>query len=475
MIHFFKYFKNLSIDVKWDEDVKQSLRPRYRSANQARINFMVSDLLIGIGYVQPKRLKPSPASSLIDYGYLIEKFEDSPELKLRINDIRTSLEGETLGKISEEIGVGLSVVITTKLFPVLKSTICRIKRTGGGERPDWKSLLNDNHSLQVEAKGCTSKGTRTSQLKKAIEQKNSLPADVSIAAATLLKEDNISEMIIKDPPSSGDDPSAVNRKLTYRAYHYTSVFSFMGEEALSIYFEKMAKRLSGEIKPNEMGDKEMIFNFLQSDAPSVKVGDDEFAGHLYGPIDNHYFFLGVNKKLLYYQGFMEFQDADEEIQIKKDGNLFVIHTDGILVVNVENYDSFNTEYHIESTGVSLDTFALTDLDSISASSFRRYVKYLLDKCDENTQWTKRETLIAIVNNLERAYFIFHVRNYKGRRNSFRTLMRIHEFMDGRQGVLVTNIKIPQGEFEFPCIDRTDFERIASTHADRDIVKEIFGR
>lgn len=475
MIHFFKYFKNLSLDVKWDEDVKQSLRPRYRSANQARISFMISDLLIGIGYVQPKRLKPSAPLSLIDYGHLIEKFEDSPELKLRINEIRTCLEGETLGKISEEIGVGLSVVVTTKLFPVLKSTICRIKRTGGGKRPDWKCLLNDNQSLHVEAKGCTSKGTRTTQLKEAIEQKNSLPADFCIAAATLLKEDNISEMIIKDPPSSGDYPSTVNRKLVYRAYHYSSVFSFMGEEALSIYFEKMAKRLSGEIRPNEMGDKEMMFNFLLDAAPCVRIEDDEFSGHLYGPIDNQYIFLGVNKNLLYYQGFMEFQDADEEKLIEKDGNQYVIHTDGILVVNVENYDSFNTEYHIESTGVSLDTFALTDLDSISASSFRRYVKYLLDKCDENTQWTIREALVATVNNQKRLYFVFHVRNYKGRRNSFRTLMRIHEFMDGRQGVLVTNIKIPQGEFEFPCIDRADFERIASTHADRDIVKEIFGR
>ena len=430
---------------------------------------------MGIGTIQPKRMNPSINSTLQDYDYMIEKLADSTELKLRINDIRNNLENESLGEISENMGIGLSVVVTSQLFPVQKSTICRIKRTGREERPDWRCLLNDNRLLQIEAKGCTSKGTRTRQLKKAVGQKNSIPADVSIAAASLLKEDSISDMVIKDPPTFSDYPPAGNRQQIYRAYHYTSVFSFMGEEALSLYFEKMAKRLAGEIGSDEMDDKEMMFDFLLNAAPSVTIGEAEYAGHLYGPIDNRYMFLGIDKKLLYYRGFMDYQDVDEERLIEKDGNQYIVHTDGILVANVENYDSFNREYHIESTGVSLDTFALTDLDSISASSFRRYVKYLLDKCDENTRWAEKGSLIATINGQERYYHFYHVRNYKGVRSSYRTLMKIREFMAGRKGVLVTNIGISHGGFNFPCISRADFERIASSHADRDVIKGIFGR
>jgi len=463
MISILNYFKTLNIEVKWDDDVKQSLRPRYQSENLARISFKVFDLLIGIGTVQPKRLKPSVALSLMDYGYLIEKLANSPDLKLRINDIRASLENESLGEISEYMGIGLSVAVISQLFPVQKSTICRIKRTEEGERPDWRCLLNDNRSLQVEAKGCTNKGTRTTQLKKAVGQKNALPADVSIAAASLLKEDSISEMVIKDPPSYREYPPVGNRQQIYRAFHYTSVFSFMGEEALSLYFDKMAKRLAGEIGPNEMDDKEMMFDFLLNAAPSISIGEAEFVGHLYGPIDNRYMFLGIDKKLLYYQSFMDYHDAKEGKLIEKDGNQYIVHTDGILVANVENYESFNREYHIESTGVSLDAFALTDLDSISASSFRRYVKYLLDKCDDNTRWSEKGSLIATINGQERYYHFYHL------------LMRIQEYMAGRQGVLVTNIDISHGGFSFPCIGRADFERIASSHADRDVIKEIFGR
>lgn len=47
-------------------------------------------------------------------------------------------------------------------------------------------------------------------------------------------------------------------------------------------------------------------------------------------------------------------------------------------------------------------------------------------------------------------------------------------MKERQGVLVTNLRIPQEELDFPCIGRTDFERIASSHADNNVVREVFG-
>lgn len=473
MIDFVKCFSSVEIDVNWDDEVKPSLRNRYNNLNQARISIKIFDILFGLGSVQPKRLKSSWIYSLIDNENLIEKLVDSQELKLRINDIKNSLDSERLGKISEELGIGLSVAVISKLYDVQKSTITRIRGINV-QRPDWRCLLNDNRVLQVEAKGSTSKDTRAKQLREAVGQKLALPADVHIAVASLLKEASISEMKIKDPPSNDNFQIDNNYRHVDRAYHYSSVFSFIGESVLSLYFEKMARRLSGEIGSDEMDDKELMFNFLNNDAPCVKIDEGEYVGHLYGPIDNQYMFLGVNKELLYYRGFMEFQDADEDKIIMKDGIQFMIYTDGILVARVGDYDSFYRVYHIASTGVSMDTVALNDLDSIRTNSFNRYVKYILDKCDANPKWESRGTLKAKINENERIYHILHIRYNKGERFPDRTLKRIKDFMKERQGVLVTNLRIPQEELDFPCIGRTDFERIASSHADINVVREVFG-
>jgi hypothetical protein len=48
-------------------------------------------------------------------------------------------------------------------------------------------------------------------------------------------------------------------------------------------------------------------------------------------------------------------------------------------------------------------------------------------------------------------------------------------MEGRKATLVTNLSVPRFLFDFPCVDRGDFVRIADSNADRDVLKEIFGR
>lgn len=225
----------------------------------------------------------------------------------------------------------------------------------------------------------------------------------------------------------------------------------------------------------ELGWTGIPYHAYSGDAPCVKIDENEYAGHLYGTKDNQYMFLGVNKNLLYYRGFMEFQDSDEDKIIMKDGIQFMIYSDGILVAKVSDFDNFYKEYHIASTGVSMDTVALNDLDSIRTSSFNRYVKYILDKCEAEPKWASRGTLKAKINGNEKIYQILHIRYNKGERFPDRTLKRIKDFMKKRQGILVTNLRIPQEDLDFPYIGRTDFERIASSQADINVVREVFGK
>lgn len=473
MINPIRLFSAPRFSVEWDDKVRNSLKPCYRLRNAAIIPIRLFDLLKGMGSVQPRRVKTSWMSSLWDYGYVIERLYDTPELKVKINETRVELSSEMLTELSTLMGMGLSVVVISRLFDIQPSTINKIKGTSA-KRPDWKCLLNDNRTLLVEAKGSTNKDTSKKQLKEAVVQKNAMQGDVKVAMGSLLNEDVISKMSIVDPPAVEEDDNN-NRRHVYRANHYTSVFSFLGEDVLSLYFEKMAKRLSGRIGTAEMDDKELMYNELSYRAPNISLEGRDYAGHLYGPVDGQYLFLGVDKQLLSYRGFIEFRDVVEERNIEREGNHYIINTDGILVVNVTNVESFVRGNAIESIGVSLDSIALSDLDSIRGNSFKRYVKYLLDKCAVDVAWVDKRTLKAMINGKEKMFCIFHYHNTKRVSMSIKAQEKISTFMKGRKGVLVTNLKVPRNLFDFSCVDRAYFERIADSNADRNVLKEIFGR
>ena len=162
------------------------------------------------------------------------------------------------------------------------------------------------------------------------------------------------------------------------------------------------------------------------------------------------------------------------MMIERGGNHYLISPDGILVVNVLNSEVFFKENNIQYLGEKYDRIVLKDLDSIRGNSFKRYVKYLLDKCCGETRWADNGALMASVDGEEKAYFIYHVHNTKRNTPSRKTLERLAAFMDGRKGVLVTNLRIPSEKYNGPCVDRNAFERIADNDADQRVLKDVFG-
>lgn len=409
--------------------------------------------------------------SLMDFDYLLELIANERDLKLKISDIRNHSGSALLTLVSEDFGIGLSVLVTSQLFDVDKSTICKI--IGTGKRPDWRCLLNDGRVLVVESKGSISQTTSNRQLKEAVDQKKHYQANVKIAMATVLKEDVVSKMRIVDPPVIGNGNEGNMRRHSFRANHYASVFSFMGEEVLSLYFEKMAKRLSGEIRDAEMEDKELMYNELLYNAPSLEYRGTDYSGHLYSTGGNQYIFLGVDKKLLSYRGFINYEDTEEEQMREYRGNEYVVYTDGILVVNVKNANTFFEENRIESIGLSYDHIALSDIDSIRGSSFKRYVKYLLEKCGGVVEVADNGNLRLNSETQQKEFIIYHVRKNSNRQATLRQVERIKEMMDGHNGVLVTNLWLPQRNLGFHCIDRADFDIIAETRGNVDVLRQVF--
>ncbi len=179
MLNPVKLFAAPRIEVEWDDVVKNSLKPNYRALSTTYIPIRLFDLLMGLGSIQSKRLNPSLMKSLMDFDYLLDLIANGRDLKLRIADIRAHAGSELLTMASEDMGIGLSVVVASQLFDVDKSTICKI--IGTGRRPDWRCLLNDGRELVVESKGSTSQTTSNRQLKEAVDQKNHYQANVKLS------------------------------------------------------------------------------------------------------------------------------------------------------------------------------------------------------------------------------------------------------------------------------------------------------
>ena len=468
-----KLFTTPTIEVEWDNEVQHNIKPCYKGATRAFIPIRLLDLLIKLGSIRPKRLNASLIASLADYEHLIYDIDDSAELKLKTHDIISQLGSEELGVVSELLGLGLSVVVVSELFDIQPSTVNLIK--GTKKRPDWKCLLNDERTLIIESKGSTDKYKSKIQLKEGIEQKKEVPGDISVVTASLLNENTTSKMKIIDPPAKEENNQNNLIRHIYRANHYTSVFSFLGEDILSLYFEKMAKRLSGEIREAEMEDKELMYDEFLRSSPSVRIEEKEYSGHLYGPFGKSYLFIGVNKELLPYNGFLRFVDSDKEIIVEKNGNQYFVLPDGILVVNVRNLDSFREGNFIESIGVGYDNIALSDIDSIRDSSFKRYVKYLLDKSYNGAEVCEDGGLRVMINGEHRNFYCYHIHNTKGKRQQARSMRKMVELMNDKSGVLVTNANIMREEMGFPCVVREDFEAIANARADVGLIREVFGR
>ncbi|MBE3853655.1 hypothetical protein HJ177_22625 [Vibrio parahaemolyticus] len=94
------------------------------------ITFNLYNLIYHIGSIQSRRFAPSNRLKFMDKSDLIEKiYSGTDEFRVKINDIRSINGSETLTSISEDFGVGISVVIADKLFNIKRSTIQKIYGT----------------------------------------------------------------------------------------------------------------------------------------------------------------------------------------------------------------------------------------------------------------------------------------------------------------------------------------------------------
>jgi hypothetical protein len=162
-------FQNKTISVDIDPLLLPHIKTADKVTTQRTISFNLYRLIYHIGTIQSRRFATSNRLKLLDKTDLIEKiYTNTNEFRVKINEIRQVNGSETLISISEDFGIGISVVIAESLFNTKRSTIQKI--TGTGRRPDWKCQLTDNRIFVAEGKGATD--TLTHRLKMTICHQN---------------------------------------------------------------------------------------------------------------------------------------------------------------------------------------------------------------------------------------------------------------------------------------------------------------
>jgi hypothetical protein len=464
-------FSNKIISVEIDPDLLDELDTADKVTTNRNITFNLYKLIYHIGTIQSRRFAPSNRLKFSDKSDLIESlYSNTNEFRVRINDIRTVNGSETLTSISEDFGIGISVVIAEKLFDIKRSTIQKIY--GTGRRPDWKCQTTDNRILVVECKGSISMQTSIQQEVNALYQKTKEPGDVQIASLTVLNENSVSTNRFLDPPIEQSNISPTMENHILRAGHYASVFSFLGNSKLSRYYSQMRKRLEGKITPYEQELKNETFRDLRTNDPTVYFAQKEFAGSFYEIENEKFLFVGVDKELLSYSGFIEFKDYENDSDTLIRGNHYNLFKDGVLIIEIEQIQDFDDIVRIDRIQNYQNKITVSDIDEMNEISFSKYFIHLLERNgftnirEEIKVGDFRVDLTADFNN-ETYYFEFKI--YKNKRMDRNAIEQVNFYsrqITSGKFVLVTNGKMNSEILDnsrITIIDRNALKKIANNY------------
>ncbi len=448
-------FRNLEISVTIDPQLLPELDCIDKVSTQRVISFNLYKLIYAIGTIQTRRFAPSNRMKFIDKSDLIEIIHsNTKEFRIQLNSIRQNGGQEVLASISEDFGVGISVVIAENLFNIKYSTIQRIY--GHKKRPDWKCQTTNDKILVIESKGASSQTTSNNQENNALFQKAQETGDVKVASLTVINEDVISTNKFLDPPINSDNMDSSMKNKILRAGHYSSVFSFLGHSILSTYYSQMRKRLLKSITVDEQNEKNSIYDNLRDRYHNIEFNNKTFAGSFYHISEKTYIFIGIDKRLLSYQGFIRFQDYEEEIEKTINENHYIQFKDGVLIIEIKEISKFSNIVLPEGIINYQENITISDIDAMTEISFEKYVKYLLIQNGFETETEKKmqDLRVDIVGLRNGKKYIFELRLYKKKilRQELEKIIKFSQLEGVDKIVLITNAEI-QDEYNLISDER----------------------
>jgi Holliday junction resolvase len=460
-------FQNKTISVDIDPLLLPHIKTQDKITTQRTISFNLYRLIYHIGTIQSRRFATSNRLKFLDKVDLVEKiYSNTNEFRIKIDEIRQVNGSETLISISEDFGIGISVVIAESLFNTKRSTIQKI--SGTGRRPDWKCQLTDNRIFVAEGKGATSIATSNGQQAHALDQKTREPGDIRVASLTVLNENEISTNRYLDPPIESDNMPPEMQNHILRAGHYASVFSFLGNSRLSRYYSQMRKRLEGIITSQEQNLKDQVFRELRFNDPTITFKHQEFVGSFYNIENEKYLFVGVDKRLLSYQGFISYYEFEDDVEESIEDNVFILYKDGVLVIEIINIEYFSKIVNLNQIKNYQDNITISDIDEMNEISFSKYFEYILKEngfSNLREQTINNDLRVDLTATKGNQIYYFEFKIFKNKRIGRNSIQQITDYsrqLDFGKLILVTNAKYDNLEIDrdnVVIIDRIKLDQL----------------
>jgi len=369
---------NKNILVKVDRNLAPSIirnNPGFTqqsfSDNTHNIRINLMQLVRATGTIQTRRTKPTYFQKLTDKSDLLDFIGDSDDFCV----IKHNDADKQIG-ISEDLGVGLSVLITDHYFRINWLTLAKNERRQGS-KPDIKCLSHSNEALVVEAKGTTSKSGRSRQKTSALRQKNAVQAHVNIASCALLRENVISDVDFSDPSFIPPEDVRYERSLL-KADHYARVFNLIGQKELSKYFDLMRKRIIHNQEFLDFYNKQKLFDKIKTQYIKIGIGGRFYFGNVEKFEERLFVFIGIDESLLSVDSFVDFQGYEDQ-QIEEGMNSFYLLSDGLCIALLKNIDFIETQIKYGQIPHHFDPFSMIDFDYCRESTIVDYLSHLFEK------------------------------------------------------------------------------------------------
>lgn len=459
--------RNHSIAVKVDTRLVDPVRAKYPvdALTNFEINISINlhRLIMHIGTIQSLYFEPTNRQKFVDRMYLIEKIHDDDRLMVKINEIRNRLGSEKLGDFSEDFGIGLALCVADYLYKINPTTIAPIRATN--KRPDIRCFTMENEELIIESKGYSDRNNLNRQIANAVAQKRTRNADIRAVSLTLIKENDATSTEFIDPPSRPNEEDIEKRKRIIMAEHYSAVFNFIGQKELSRYYRLMRDKIENQKDYQTVNDKEMLFYKIKDTYVYINLNNKQYYGTLEKVNGDNYSFLGVEERLLYFDGFLQFQAYDEDLQFEIAGNHYYIYNDGIIVGEIENINPFLPFIHEDNIKHYQEFTTIADIDNMDFVNFEEYLQYLFKLNDFQIIYQKmyfEDRGYDFVISKDVHEFFIQVKHIKNPKKNYPYLPK--EFLPRRTDnsftIFITNADVlPSFGSNLMIIDRTQLKKL----------------
>jgi hypothetical protein len=384
---------------------QQTFNPN--NVHTIRINLL--KLITATATIQTRRTNPTKFNKLLDFSYLLDY------IKLG-NDfcVTKHADSDKQIAISEDLGVGLSIVVTDHFYKIDWRTLGKIQRRQGSLPDISCESISRRESITIEAKGSTSTSWRNCQKAYAVNQKNGpTPAMVYVASCALLNENSISDIDYLDPPIiPPKDPMFESALL--KCDHYSRTFNLIGQKELSKYYDLMRLRLLYDRDFKQFEEKQDLYQKIKTNYVHMQFGQNVFYGNIEKIDEEAYAFVGIDSRLLNVYTFLQFE-GQEERSIKEYGNEFYLTPDGLCIGRLSNLRLVDDQISAGQVPHHYDSFSIVDFDYGRESTLTGFLSHVIlnagGKIRGAQGFDRRYDLIASLNN---RMFALEIKRYIGK-------------------------------------------------------------